>query len=115
MNYRVLNGIATVEFDGDLLGRADSAGPDKDRWMEVAIYRTVGGAFVLAGCGRSCVMGETDLPWAKVLDTAEMLVEALYRERNGDRFMPHTNQKALTAAAAIDPLIRSAFGLQHVA
>lgn len=49
-----------LTFYGELLSFASSQTEWKPRWFEVAIYRTEGGKYVLAGAGRTRVVHRQD-------------------------------------------------------
>jgi hypothetical protein len=53
--YEVLNGKRTLRFDGALLAFSSSYREDSPRWVEFALYRTVGGAYILSRVGQTRV------------------------------------------------------------
>lgn len=95
-------------FRGELLGEASSFEPGRDRWFELRIYRTETGVYVVEGVGRSVREGDYDKCWALMSTTPSEMIESLYRERNGERFLPHTTRDALDEAAANDEKVNDA-------
>lgn len=79
------------------------------RWFEVDIYRTQAGNYVVSGRGRSICEGERDRNWAYTVDTAEELIEVLYRtDRDGIRYLTRTVRDALESAADRDEAVDDA-------
>lgn len=52
VTYQVRDGSRLLTFEGELLGSISSR-RDDPRWTEMAVYRTVGGSYVLEKVGRS--------------------------------------------------------------
>lgn len=83
--------------------------------MEVNIYRTDTGRYVVAGIGKSAVPGESDRPWAHVSDSADGAVESLYLVDDYEvRYLTRVAKNALTDAARVDEKIRNAFLRENV-
>lgn len=51
--YEVRNGNRTIKFDGVLLSFSTSFRPRAERWIEFALYKTIGGSYVLARVGET--------------------------------------------------------------
>src|SRR5690606_33720056 len=68
-----------LRFDGELLAQVTSQRADrpKPRWMEMRIFRTAGGNYVLEIIGQTSIEGEAIKARAKVLATATELIDAL--------------------------------------
>lgn len=97
------DGDVSLVFDGLLLGRASSHRPDARRWFDVAIYRTLGGTYVVAGIGRSDVVGERDRCWAVTCtDPADVMRSLTRRDEDGIEFLTRTARDALDEAAEAD-------------
>lgn len=59
--YQVRDGaIRTLEFDGDLLASQSSWRPGSPRWMELKLFKTTNGVYVLSKIGRSMVVHSPD-------------------------------------------------------
>lgn len=73
-------GEAPLAFEGELLAEASGRqvhGKERNRWHEVAAYRTAGGKYVLGITYRSCWEGERDHHGAVVEDGIEGVAEHL--------------------------------------
>jgi hypothetical protein len=65
-------GLVPVIFAGELIAEADGrnhAGQERNRWYEIAVYRTQGATFVVQVVYRTIWQGESDYHW--VLESAE--------------------------------------------
>ena len=114
--YTVPDRDREIQFDGELLGEISSRTAIKERWIELALYRTDAGSYVLAGIGRSTVPGEHDRKWAEISDEPDGIIEFLYLTNDhSQRFLPNTARQLLTQAAKVDEKIRQAYFTQHVA
>ena len=110
-NFRIpRDGDVDLAFTGDLIGFGTSEELGRDRWFEVRIYKTEGGTYVAAGTGVSLLPTERDRHWAYVCETAQDVVESLYREdpNTNVRFLTNTARDALEEAALADPTFTSA-------
>src|SRR5690606_14235668 len=108
--HSVHDGDRVLQFVGEELGRASSETPAKQRWAEITIFRTQGGKYIVAGCGRTVVRGETDRRWAQVFDDPADVVRRLYMvDDAGEQYLPHVSKDALDAARARDEGLRDAF------
>lgn len=104
--------------DTTLWGEANSLFEDEDdqgrdewlrergyrpRWMELAIYRTEGGRYVIEIVGQTTNTGEVIRSRAKVAETAEELVEGLHNtDDSGKRYITYTARDALMDAMRDD-------------
>lgn len=113
--YTVPDRDREIQFDGEVLGRVSSRTELKQRWIELALYRTDAGSYVLAGVGRSTVPGEHDRKWAEIADEPSGVIEFLYLTNDhSQRFLPNTARRLLSQAAKADERIRLAYTTQHV-
>lgn len=116
MQYQVRDGERVIEFDGDVLATATSKARGKSRWIELTLYKTVAGTYVLHGTGRSIVSNEVDRHWVQLAETPDGVIDRLHlRNDMGARYIPHTSQRLLKDAGERDDGIRVAFHLTHVA
>jgi len=116
ITYTVPDRDREIQFDGELLGEVSSRTSVKERWIELALYRTDAGSYVLAGIGRSTVAGEHDRKWAEISDEPDGIIEFLYLTNDhSQRFLPNTARKLLNQASLVDERIRLAYTTQHVA
>lgn len=109
------DGARKLSFAGVLLGDASSHEPGKDRWIELRIYRTTGGRYVVERIGKTHVRGERDRFWAQVSSTAEGVIECLYLEDgDGVAYLTNVAKDVLTAAASNDRALEAAFAVETV-
>ena len=97
-----------LSFDGELLGSASSHS-DKPRWMDVNIYSTTDGRYVVQKIGRTSLAGERDYYSAHVVDDAPSLITALRSKKRGVVFMTIVAEDAVRAAMEKDPRISEAW------
>lgn len=111
----VFDGEREIRFRGVLLGESSSHQSGKTRWIELSIYRTTGGNYIVAGVGRSTVPGETTRCWAHVCESAQGALESLYMY-DGDqvRYLTRTAKEAITTAMADDAALREAYLVETV-
>jgi hypothetical protein len=111
----VLDGEREIRFRGQLLGESSSKQPGKTRWIELKIFRTTGGNYIVAGVGRSTNDGETDRCWAHVSESAQGALETMYMYDGDDvRYLTRTAKDAITKAMALDPELRKAYLVETV-
>jgi hypothetical protein len=104
-----------IRFHGDRLGYASSHWAGKNRWIEMSIYKTRGGKYVIAGVGCTNVPGEVQRNWAHVCEDPEGAIESLYLyDEDGVRYMTRTAREALTQACAQDPALRDAYMVETI-
>ena len=114
-DFTLMDGDRQLTFKGVLLGESSSHAPGKLRWSEIAIYRTVGGSYVVAGCGKSRAPGETDRSWAQVCERPQGVIERLNMlDDDGSRYIPRTSLLALADARRADEELDRAFLVQTV-
>lgn len=115
-HFTVRDGARQLSFEGTLLGTASSRRDDKERWIEITIYRTGSGRYIVAGVGRTVVVGENDRCWAHVSDTAEGVVESLYMyDGDGVRYLTKVARVALINAGTLDPTLKQAYDVEMIA
>ena len=74
------SGEAPLRFRGVLLAESDGerqSGKEQTRWHELAVYRTVGGKFVVRIAYRTRWQGELDHDDAAIVDRADKVAAAL--------------------------------------
>lgn len=104
-----------IRFVGEILGSASSFRDDKERWIEMTIYRTRGGKYVVAGVGKTTVQGETERNWAHVIEEPIGVIEAMYlRDRDGVWYLTRTAKTAIERACSLDPRLRDAYRVEVV-
>ena len=97
------NGDLPLIFKGEEIGFSSSFRSGKDRWFEVAIFRTASGRYVVNGIGRSSIPGEEDRSWAIVCDRPDEVVEAMKRTSpDGMTYLSTTATRALLDASKED-------------
>lgn len=112
----VTNGERELRFDGVLLGEASSFGPHKQRWIELRLYRTRGGNYVLSGVGKTVLPGESDRAWAHVSETPQGVVESMYLyDEDNVRYLTNTAKRVLEQAGRVDAELRNAYLIEDVA
>ena len=73
-------GQAPLRFEGELLAESDgriAAGRDHNRWHAIRIFRTAGGAYVVAVGYRTQWRGELDHDWVEAREAPADLADAL--------------------------------------
>ena len=105
-----------VCFSGELLAFTTSEDRGKPRWIELRLYVTDGGNYVLSGVGMSDVDGEVDRPWVHVIEDAYGVLEQLYMtDDTGTRYLTRVARDLLTKAARVDDDVRSAYYEERIA
>lgn len=151
-DQQVRDGKRLLTFDGELLASISSRDSyDKDRWTDMAVYRTTGGSYILEKVGRSTrlhmpgckdilkelplfqqahpgedpesgyswcelcsppigeeydfpsLLVEEDRYWATLSPDAEVIIDALWRKREGYRRLPKISVDLLTELTLVDP------------
>ena len=114
--YTVKDRDREIWFEGELLAQISSHTPGKTRWIELALYRTEAGSYVLAGGGMSTRPGELNRMWAEISDEPDGVIEFLYLTNDHQqRFLPNTARALLKQASTVDEKVRLAYTTQHVA
>ena len=112
---RVKDKARTLEFEGVLIGESSSAESGKSHWIEIRVFKTSTGRYVIAYIGKTERPDEVDRPTAVVSETAQGAIEALYlQDGSGIRYLTKVARRALTAAAEVDDEIADAFYCEHV-
>lgn len=149
---QVRDGNRLLTFDGELLASISSReSAEKDRWTDMAVYRTNGGSYILEKVGRSVrvhmpgcedilkelplfqqahpgedpeegyswcdkcsppigeeydfttLLVEEDRYWATMSTDPEVIIDALWRKREGYRRLPRISVQLLTDLCLVDP------------
>ncbi len=149
---QVRDGSRLITFDGQLLASISSReSPDKDRWTQMAVYKTQGGSYILEKVGRSvrlhmpgCSDILKDLPlfeqihpnedpeegyswcaicspaigeeyditkllaeeqryWATITTDPTVIIDALWRKREGYKRLPRISVELLNDLCLVDP------------
>ena len=116
IKHEVRDGDRTIVFDGELLAEVDSRTDERARWIELKLYRTAAGTYVLAGCGRTLVQGEVDRHWVQLAEEPAGILDRLYMiSDEGARYLPHTSRRLLELAGEADSQIRDTYMREHIA
>jgi hypothetical protein len=129
--YTVQDHDRKFVFNGVCLGSASSETSSKQRWTEMAIYRTDAGTYIISGIGQTRVKkgdliqdsdgeyaltDETPRAWAHVCETAEGAIQRLYLyDESNVRYMTRIARAALEKAVKNDDALKDAFLLEEVA
>ena len=104
-----------MRFTGEQLAHVSSKTPKKQRWIELALYRTVGGNYVYERKGMSLVKGEHTIHFAQVCETPTAVIETLYsRDDDGAWFFSHPSRALMDEASQHDDALRAAWRVEHV-
>ena len=115
VHYQVRDGQRVMVFDGRRIARVSSHTKGKQRWIELALYVTEAGTYVLHGCGRTIIPGEVDRSWVQLADDPEGIIDRLYLLNDtGAKYIPNTSRRLLEVASLHDARVRSAYTVQHV-
>lgn len=103
--YNLEDKTGDVRIVARLLGTGSSERPSKQRWFEVAIYKTEDNLYVVHTRGRTRVPGE--FTKSRVVSTASSfeVIELLTVEQRqpiADRYVPRDSRRALAQAAQWD-------------
>ena len=60
------------------------------------------------------LLSEEDRFWAVIADQPDRVVEALYRKKEGSRYLPRISLDLLEQAAAVDPLLGDAYLIEKI-
>lgn len=102
-----------ITFEGRILGHASSRRDDRQqRWMEVTIFVTKAGTYVVEIIGHTIREGEVTKQRAHILTEPSEVIERLHTTRDGERYITYTAREALFQAAEADPGISSAWDAQ---
>lgn len=113
--FVVRDGDREIRFTGILLGESSSEQAGKSRWMELKIYRTSGGKYIVTGVGRSTLKGEVDRHWTHVSESPQGALESLYLY-DGDevRYLTRVAKDAVSQAIIKDEALRNAYMVETV-
>lgn len=113
--YSVHDGEREYQFEGVVLGESSSHRSGKDRWIEISIFKTNGGKYIVAGVGKTTVTGETERHWAHVADQPEGCIESLHLyDGDGVRYLTRTAKVALATAITLDDRLRAAYLVETI-
>lgn len=105
----------TIRIEGELIGESSSADGNKARWIEIQIFITESGKYVVAGIGKSSNPGETDRPWVHVCTSPQGVVETLYLEdEDGVMYLTRVARTAIEQAARADEKLRDAYYTEKI-
>lgn len=111
----VYDGEREIRFHGSLLGHSSSHRPHKDRWIEMFIYRTRGGKYIVAGIGKTNIPGETERHWAHVCEAPEGAVESMHLiDSDHVKYLTRTARETLLEACDHDEELRQAYLVEIV-
>lgn len=111
----VNDGDREIRFEGELLGASSSHRPGKPRWIEISIFKTNGGKYIVAGIGRTTLDGEDERNWAHVSETPRGCLESLHLyDSDGVRYLTRTAKVALAAACSLDEQLRDAYMVEVI-
>lgn len=115
-NFQVRDNKRIIKFEGVQLAGVTSRTSGKQRWIELAIYKTRAGTYVLHGVGRTQVEDEVDRHWVQLADDPEGIIDRLYLHNElGARYIPHTSRSLIVNAGERDDAIKQAFMTQQIA
>ena len=114
--FQVRDGERVITFAGVELASVTSRERTKQRWIELRLFKTQAGSYVLSGCGRTLKQGEVDRHWAQVSDAPEGILERLHLYNDvGERYIPTTSRRLLREAGERDAAIMQAYMVERVA
>jgi len=115
-NFQVRDSERVIKFDGVLLANVSSHTSGKQRWIELAMYKTHAGTYVLYGVGRTRMPDEVDRHWVQLADEPEGIIDRLTLHNDlGAKYIPHTSRSLLIDAGEQDDAIKQAFMAQQIA
>lgn len=113
--FEVKDGSRTLSFSGRELASISSRRVGKSRWIELTLYQTAAGTYILQGIGASIVPGEVKREWAQVSDDPSGIIERLYMHNDqGARYIPTTSRMLLQQASERDRRFAAAYLTEHI-
>lgn len=113
--HSVFDGEREIRFEGERLGHSSSHRPQKERWIEMALFKTRGGKYIVSGVGMTTIPGETERHWAHVCEAPEGAIESMHLiDRDGVKYLTRTARTTLLQACAADPALRDAYLVETV-
>lgn len=98
-----------LEFDGELLGEADSDDGTRDRWQRMRIYATDHGTYILERLGESRLEGDVTMRHVDELPNAHQVRRRLERRRDdGSKYLTIVALEVLDQAALKDEAFKEA-------
>jgi hypothetical protein len=86
-----------VVFDGEQLARATSKRPGKDRWIELDLFKTNLGVYVLLGVGKTTIKDENEWRWTySSKDPMSILTKLHRQDRAGGTYLTNVAHRLLT-------------------
>ena len=114
-DYTVQDRKRLIEFSGTLVGFASSSDGNKRRWIDIGIYITEGGKYIVSGVGRTDVDNESDRPWAHVCATARGVIDVLtMTDDSGTEYLTNTARQAIDQCSQGDLDMRDAYYTETV-
>jgi hypothetical protein len=111
--WEVFDDVKPVRFAGRLLAEASShEHHDRPRWLDMELYRTTQGRYVLVRIACSDTPGEKDISYVRIVDTAEEVLEHLKRapQSGGTPILMRLGRELLEEAATVDSNIARVLG-----
>lgn len=106
-------------FEGRMLAHSSSELPRKSRWMEVQIFQTIGGKYVVNLIGNTRLEGERIKERAHIVDTADDVIDILHQTdpESGARYLTQVARDGIEQAGEHSESIRRAWEslARHVA
>lgn len=104
-----------LHFSGVKLSDVSSRTGAKQRWIELRLYRTVGGNYVVERVGCSKVAGEVSFFFAQTCETPRAVLETLYaRDNDGAWFLSNVARDLLSEAGEHDAAVREVYDTEYV-
>lgn len=114
-DYVVQDGPQEIRFTGEQLAHASSYTPAKPRWIELTLYRTRAGTYVLQGVGQTTLDGEVTRVFAHVSDEPRGIIESLTMvDSDGAHYLTKVAKTLLTEASEVDPAVREAYMVRTI-
>jgi hypothetical protein len=115
-DFEVYDRDRAIRFTGVRLAAASAEAPGKKRWLELELYRTEAGVYLISGAGKSRVPGEKTRRFVHNCATPEGAIDQLHREDdNGTRYLTVIARQLLDEAVLCDDDLRTAYEVEHVA
>jgi hypothetical protein len=114
--FQVHDDERVIEFEGRVLAHVSSHESGKTRWIELALYITTAGTYILEGIGHTLMKNEHKRTWAQIADEPEGIIDRLYLYNDlGAKYIPRTSRRLLQEAAERDDGIKQAYLVERVA
>lgn len=118
-DWTVQDDARALQFRGfklaDVSSQRNKRGETKKRWIEIRIYRTIGGNFIVERVGVSTMKGEKDIHFAQVCETPRAVIETLYsKDGDGAWFLSWVARAALEEASKVDDSLEDEYRIEHI-